>query len=118
ALEATSEGISAWRLAPTARPVSALDTRLQPVEAFHVVDGGAVISGPWGFALLKRVDSDYVRVLHRGAPYSLRHPAVVEGGRIYLSAPDWSALTGMTLRFDPAAGLVTGIRGFHFLVGN
>lgn len=118
ALEATSEGISAWRLAPTARRVSALDTRLQPVEAFHVVDGGAVISGPWGFALLKRVDSDYVRVLHRGAPYSLRHPAVVEGGRIYLSAPDWSALTGMTLRFDPAAGLVTGIRGFHFLVGN
>ncbi len=118
ALEASNAGISAWSLAPTARRVATLATRLQPVEAFHPVDGGAVISGSWGFALLKRVGSDYVRVLHRGAPYSLKHPAVVEGDRIYLSAPDWSALTGMTLRFDPATGLVSGIRGFHFLVGN
>src|SRR5690606_32947829 len=64
------------------------------------------------------VPLNYVRVLYRGAPYALRHPAVVEGGRIYLSAADWSILTGMTLRFDPGTGLVSGIRGFHFLIGN
>lgn len=118
ALEVSSSGIAAWSLSPTARRVGSLATRLQPVEAFLPIEGGAVIAGPWGFALLRRVPADYVRVLHRGAPYALRHPAVVEDGRIYLSAADWSALTGITFRFDPGSGVVSGIRGFHFLVGN
>lgn len=117
-IEATNSGIAMWSLSPTARRVGTIETRLAPVEALHPVEGGAVIAGPWGFALLKRVPADYVRVLFRGAPHALKHPAVVEGDRIYLSAADWADLTGMTLRFDPATGMVSGIRGFHFLVGN
>lgn len=112
-------GIEAWDASPI-RTALLLATAAQPVEFVHIVGskGMMVTAGPWGFARYDRRDARYVRVVRNGAPIELMRDAVATADSIYLSAADWEALTGIRLRFDPVAGRLTGIRGFHFLIGD
>lgn len=77
-----------------------------------------ITAGPWGFTRHDRRDGQYVRVLRYGFEMSLRRSAIVTSDAIYLSSADWETLTGIRLRWDAKAGRITGIRGFHFLVGD
>ena len=115
----SESGIEAWDVSPF-RMSMRLATPVQPVESVHIMDRGGVmaVSGPWGFSRYDRREAGYVRVIRNGAVLPLAKEAVVTEASIYLSAADWEALTGMRLRFDPSSGRVTGIRGFHFLVGD
>ena len=53
----------------------------------------------------------------RGAVVQLAHPPLFLDGVAYLSADDWADLLGMRIRFEPESGRISGLRGFHFLVG-
>ncbi len=117
-LVSVDHGIEAWDVAPL-RTVVTLRTASQPVEFVHINEsnGTMVTAGSWGFTRHDRQGAQYVRVLRHGSTARLKHEPVVTLDTIYLSASDWEALTGARLRWDVGTGRVTGIRGFHFLVG-
>lgn len=118
-VQAESGSLAAWRIFPSVRKIRTLDTSLNPVRSvFFPSEATMVVVGERGFALLRPRPADYVRVLHRGEAFRLKHAAMTRDNTIYLSADDWRNLVGVTLRWNEQTGRVTGIRGFRFIVGD
>ena len=67
--------------------------------------------------MFKEVDAHYVNVVTRGVAYETIRPTLFIDGMAYLSAADWEELLKIRLRFDSESKQISGLKGFHFLVG-
>ena len=119
AVEATRGGLVAWRIG--SQVSQALTIELSAPSATFVqrdsATGQLVVAGARGFSLLKLEDANYVRVIRRGVPVELSKPARLVDGVAYLSADDWAALLEMRIRYDAETKMISGLKGFRFLLG-
>lgn len=118
-IEATGRGLVGWSLSSQVRHKETIDLSRTPVftVARDPYAERLIAGGPWGFSVLKRVDAHHVNVVTRGAGFQPAHPTLYVDGVAYLSADDWAELLKMRLRFDPDSKQISGLKGFHFLVG-
>ena len=116
-IQATDAGIQGWLVDPRVAVSRALATAMRPVDAAHFGNDELVIAGSWGFALLRKRDPNFVRVLHHGQEVQPDHPVLARDGSLYFSAADWRRFSRALIRFDPRTGKITGLRGFRFFAG-
>lgn len=118
-VEATRSGLALWSVSSRVSQKGSLELARTPVYALARDPGSErlVVGGPWGFSVFKEVDAHYVNVVTRGVAYETIRPTLFIDGMAYLSAADWEELLKIRLRFDSESKQISGLKGFHFLVG-
>lgn len=118
-VEASATGLNLWSIGAQMNREGSIELSQPPVFAFHYEPRSRrlVVAGRWGFSLLRKEDANYVNVISRGAAKVLKHPPLFVDGVAYLSADDWGDLLGMRLRLEAESGRISGLRGFHVVIG-